>query len=122
MMTHWFARNEEMPPARVKEIDARPGGKYVVEVDSPDGKTYCMQGTYREVQPPERLAFTWWYEQADFESSQVTVEFFAAGPDATEVVLTHELLPDKAREPHREGWEECFDMLERALRGESGSA
>jgi uncharacterized protein YndB with AHSA1/START domain len=121
LMTHWFARNDEMPPARVNEIEAHPGGKYLVEVDSPDGKTYRLQGIYCEVQPPERLVFTWWYEQADFKSSQITVELFAAGPDVTEVVLTHELLPDKDREPHRKGWEECLDMLERTLRGEFGN-
>jgi uncharacterized protein YndB with AHSA1/START domain len=120
MMTYWFARNEEMPPARVNEIDARPGGKYLVEVDGLDGKTYRLQGVYREVKPPERLVFTWWYEQASFDNSQITVEFYAAGPDATEVVVTHELLPEKEREPHRKGWEECFDMLERTLRGEFG--
>lgn len=117
LMTHWFARSGKMPPARVKEIDPREGGKYLVEVDSPDGQTYRLQGTYREVRPPERLVFTWWFEQADFESSQITVEFLGAGQDATEVVLTHELLPKKEQEPHRKGWEECLDLLERTLAG-----
>ena len=42
LMMHWFGRNGEMPPARVNEIDARPGGKYLVEVDSPDGDTYRL--------------------------------------------------------------------------------
>jgi glutathione S-transferase len=121
LMTYWFARNDKMPPARVGDINPRAGGKYLVEVDSPDGKTYRLQGIYREVQPPERLVFTWWYEQADFKNPQISVEFFAAGPDTTEVVLTHELLPEKEREPHRKGWEECFNMLERTLRCEFGS-
>ncbi|WP_433330264.1 SRPBCC domain-containing protein [Spirillospora sp. CA-294931] len=40
------------------ELDARPGGNWVVEYRSPDGETYREYGEFREVVDPERLVFT----------------------------------------------------------------
>ncbi|MBI3404999.1 MAG: SRPBCC domain-containing protein [Acidobacteria bacterium] len=122
-MTGWFARGApSMPPAKIIEADVRTGGRYTVEVECPpvakDGETkyYRMQGTYREVRPPDKLVFTWWYEGADFEKSLVTVDFRKMGQsNFTEITLTHELLSEKEREGHRKGWEGCFDMLEKTL-------
>lgn len=122
MMTHWFARNAKMQPAKVIQADARPGGRYHVEVIChPDPKVYAIQGTYREVRPPEKLVFTWWYPGADFEESLITVDFRTLGQsNFTEVTLTHELLPtEKQREDHRQGWEECFDMLGVVLKAQA---
>lgn len=116
VMTQWFARAPDMAPVVVIEADARPGGRYRVDcLGQPDNKVYKMTGTYQEVNPPAKLVFTWWWEGADFEPSRVTVEFREVGPAATEVILTHELLPESQREEHRKGWIGCFEMLERAL-------
>jgi len=122
VMTQWFARAPDMQPVTVVEVDARPGGRYRVDcVGQPDNKIYKMTGTYSEVSPPAKLVFTWWYEGADFEQSRVTVEFREISPASTEVILTHELLPESQREGHRKGWIECFEMLERALSKEANS-
>ncbi len=133
-MPRWFGRGiKEMPLTKILELDARTGGHYKVEVScppevrpaeqerersasAPDYRIYRMQGTYREVRPPERLVFTWWWEGADFRDSVVTVEFRTLGQsNFTEVTLTHELLPEKEREDHRQGWEGCFDRLQETL-------
>jgi uncharacterized protein YndB with AHSA1/START domain len=115
MMSKWFARGPDTPPGIVIHNDPRPGGVYVVDVFGKDGLKYRMQGAYKEVEPPNRLSFTWWYDRADYGPSLVTVEFRPAGPGATEVILTHEQLPERMQEGHRKGWVECFEMLERAL-------
>lgn len=117
MMAKWFARDATMPPVKVVEVDARPGGRYCVEaIAPPDNKLYRISGIYREVRPPERLVFTWSWEGADFKDSVITVDFRQLGQsNFTEVTLTHELLPEKWREDHRKGWMGCFDELERAL-------
>jgi uncharacterized protein YndB with AHSA1/START domain len=116
MMAKWFARGPGYSPTKVIEADVRAGGKYRIEVS--DGKTlYRGSGTYREVQPPEKLVFTWTWEHDDFPESLVTATFQPVGQsNFTEVVLTHERLPERALEPHRQGWEECFDVLEKAMR------
>jgi len=125
-MTKWFARGAaQMPPAKILEADVRPGGKYRVDVECPVAndlrqmRTYNMQGTYKEVRPPERLVFTWWWPEADFQESLVTVDFRTLGEsNFTEVTLTHTQLSDKERESHRAGWNGCFDMLDKVLKGE----
>lgn len=118
LMARWFCRCAGHPPTRVLQADVRTGGGYRLEVQG--DKLYRGWGVYREVRPPERLVFTWNWEHDEFRDTLVTVEFRSLGQSGfTEVTLTHELLPtEKARTEHRQGWGECFDMLERTLRGD----
>jgi uncharacterized protein YndB with AHSA1/START domain len=37
------------------DIDLRPGGRYLIDMTGPDGKSYPTEGTYLEVTPPQRL-------------------------------------------------------------------
>ncbi|HKC23896.1 MAG TPA: SRPBCC domain-containing protein [Thermoanaerobaculia bacterium] len=99
-------------------VDLRPGGKYRFTMRSlPDGEPYFLVGTYREVQPPERLVYTWTWRGTSMEvqDSLVTVQFHDR-EGSTEVVVTHELLPsDAARERHTKGWTGCLDRLQEFL-------
>jgi uncharacterized protein YndB with AHSA1/START domain len=116
-MTKWFARGTEQNTVTRMDADVRPGGKYAVHILSSDGKKYHMSGTYREVRPPEKLVFTWiWEDAPDFWESLVTIEFRRLGQSAfTEIVLKHELLAEKYRADHQKGWISCFDLLDKAL-------
>lgn len=69
-------------------------------------------GTYREVDPPKRLAYTWrWESDPDSPDTLVTVEFRDRG-GSTDVVLTHELFPnEEARRQHDQGWTACLEKL-----------
>lgn len=42
---------------RVRELDARPGGRYAFEMIAPSGKSCIMAGVYRTVIRPEHLIF-----------------------------------------------------------------
>lgn len=42
----------------VCEIDVRIGGALRIRMRGPDGSIYPMKGEFREIVPPERLAFT----------------------------------------------------------------
>jgi len=42
----------------VCEIDVRIGGALRIHMRGPDGSIYPMKGEFREILPPERLAFT----------------------------------------------------------------
>ncbi len=116
-MTKWFARGTEQNNITKMEADVRAGGNYRVHVETPEGKTYHLSGSYREVQPPKKLVFTWkWEDQADFGETLVTVEFRRLGQSTfTEVVLRHELLGEKWRADHNKGWIACFDLLEKMV-------
>ncbi len=101
----------------VAEIDARPGGRYRVEMLSSEGNTYVATGEFREVAPPERLVFTWVWGEGEMAGHEtlVTVELRDHG-GATELTLTHERFPDAAkRDMHNQGWSSSLDCLAEIL-------
>ena len=98
------------------EVDLRVGGKYRFSTQDTDGNIYYISGTYREIQPPSKLVFTWvWaYEisNPNQEIMLVTVEFAPQG-DTTRVLLTQEHVADQqALEGHQGGWRDCFNRME----------
>ncbi len=117
MMTKWFARGTEKNSISRMEADVRVGGEYHVNVRDPEGKTYHISGTYREVRPPEKLVFTWvWEDQPNFPETLVTIQLRRLGQSSfTELILKHELLPAELRADHNKGWIACLDLLEKAL-------
>ena len=102
------------------KVDARVGGKYRLQVRRPDGEYFTTAGAYREVNPPERLVFTWAFEKdgsgeefGEVEPPEmlVTVEFKARGQQ-TELTLTHEKFASvESRDRHEDGWNRCLDSL-----------
>lgn len=114
----WFIEPSEGSWTKEPELDARPGGHYRFTGES-GGKPWSIHGTYREVKTPEKLVFTWQWEDhfatGDSGDTVVTVEFFDRSGH-TEVVLTHERFPSEAaRDEHAKGWEGCLDAIQRLL-------
>ncbi|MEE9518624.1 MAG: SRPBCC domain-containing protein [bacterium] len=115
-LKRWFAPSDEFSTP-IAEVDLRVEGAYRIGMKPPDQEDmFIVVGTYREVQPPEKLIFTWSWEQGmDVGETLVTVEFSDLG-GSTEVVLTHELFPnEQARDKHNEGWSGCLERLEKIL-------
>ncbi len=104
----------------VTTMDPRPGGAYRMVMHRPDGGTHIGQGIYREVLPPQRLAFTWAWQDATGKRGHetlVTIILRAVG-DATELTLCQEIFESKdACERHEHGWTGSFDKLEEVLAG-----
>ena len=46
----------------VDTMDVKPGGAWRFVQKAPDGSEYAFRGEYREVVPPERLAYTFEFE------------------------------------------------------------
>ncbi|HEU5395595.1 MAG TPA: SRPBCC domain-containing protein [Verrucomicrobiae bacterium] len=105
---------------RSAKSDPRVGGRYRLQVQRPDGEYFTTVGTYREINPPERLVFTWQFEKdgsgdefGEVEPPEmlVTLEFKARGKQ-TELTLTHEHFGSvESRDRHNEGWNRCLDEL-----------
>jgi uncharacterized protein YndB with AHSA1/START domain len=55
-LAQWWGPKGFINP--VCEIDARVGGALRIHMRGPDGSIYPMKGEFREIAPPERLAFT----------------------------------------------------------------
>lgn len=100
----------------VAEVDLRVGGRYRVHMRAPDGSEHRVGGTYRVVDPPRKLVYTWlWDTNPKMGETVVTVEFRDVG-GSTEVVLTHEFFPTEAdRKDHEMGWTGSFDRLDELL-------
>ncbi len=102
--------------ARVAEVesDLKVGGRFRTRMEKPDGETYTAYGVYREIDPPNRLVYTWDWEEEAFQVGEtiVTVEFHDLG-ESTEVVVTHEGFPaQEATEGHLMGWTSCLNQYE----------
>lgn len=114
-MAKWWGPEGMTTP--ICEVDARPGGALYTCMRSESGEEHYLRGVFREVTPPERLVFTWVWQEGEMKGLEtvVTVEFHDRD-GATELVLTHEGFPaEAAREAHNEGWVSSFVCLTAAL-------
>jgi uncharacterized protein YndB with AHSA1/START domain len=92
------------------EVDLRVGGAFRIDMQSEHG-LHSHTGEYREITRPEKLVFSWSSINTQHEETLVTVELIERGQQ-TELVLTHEGLPDKeAGEMHAMGWGSILDRL-----------
>ena len=95
------------------KVDAREGGAYeiVMHVDSGPVR---HSGIYQTIDAPRRLVFTWNSVHAGPNDSLVTVEFRPDG-ETTEVIITHERLPESVRAGHTEGWTQLLESLAKTI-------
>ncbi|HUB15860.1 MAG TPA: SRPBCC domain-containing protein [Acetobacteraceae bacterium] len=95
-------------------LDARPGGTYRVAMRSPEGTLRTKRGVYQEVASPERLTFTYAWEDAAGEpghTMHVVVTFEARG-EQTLLTLRQTGFESVAEcDSHREGWTSCFERF-----------
>ena len=114
-LTRWFAPSDDYTVV-VPTLEARVGGRYVVEMRRSDGHVSKAVGTYRALDRPSKLVFTWgWEHEPGAGETLVTVELIERGR-TTELVLTHERFPtEESREQHNQGWTGCLNRLEAAL-------
>jgi len=107
----WFAPTAEHAVI-VHALEARVGGAYHLEIRHSSGKRHVVRGTYRELDRPDKLSFTWrWDEDTAGPDTLVTVTLTARG-DATDLVLRHERFADEAAaREHNKGWTGCLDRM-----------
>jgi len=106
------------------EVDLRVGGAVrVVMRDPAKDAEHGGGGTYVEVEPPTRLAFTWIWDD-DTRRTLIELDFEEAD-GVTTVSFTHSGLWDEAAvRSHEGGWGRILDNLGRTLEAgrQSGSS
>ncbi len=111
------ALSEWMRPGSIKRsqarTDARVGGKYEVRMYGESGEI-LHHGVYRQIDRPRRLVFTWHSPFAGEQETLVTVDFVVQPDQRTEVIVTHEQLPEDARAAHSRGWTSGLEHLDEA--------
>ena len=63
----WGCANSQISSC---EVDARPGGRWQIIMNMPDGSRHPFKGVYREVTPPARLVYTECYDRPEFGSPE----------------------------------------------------
>jgi len=96
-----------LPPrgatCKVTAIDPRRGGQFEAAMSMPDGRNIVVFGTYRDVQRPARLVFTW---QGDCfnASTLVTLTFRAEGTGTLMTLCQEGFDQDAMRAGFESGW------------------
>ena len=96
-------------------VDARVGGAYEVVMNYENGPKRHY-GEYRVIERNKKLVFTWYSDATHHAETLVTVEFNVASA-GTEIVLTHEHMPDhESGLKHTKGWTMALELLENLLK------
>ncbi|HZR14137.1 MAG TPA: SRPBCC domain-containing protein [Acidimicrobiia bacterium] len=101
------------------QTDPREGGSFRI-VMVQDETELLHSGTYREIDRPHRLVFTWSSHATRFRDSLVTVTFEPSSEGSTVVEIHQVGLPDEeARASHHRGWSEILRALDGSFRSDS---
>lgn len=103
----------------VPEVEFVPerGESLRIAMQPPEGEVFHLEGEFREVDPPSRLAYTFRWDPPDPDDREtlVTLSFRDRGDD-TEVELTQGGFATQERLAlHEGGWTESFEKLEELL-------
>jgi uncharacterized protein YndB with AHSA1/START domain len=112
----WFGPKDY--PCTQMTIDVRPGGRWRSCLTSLEtGEQLWVGGVYREIVPPERLVFTFAWEEEGERGLETVVEITLTERDGkTHMVLRQTpFQSDGERDGHRGGWGSAFDRLDDLL-------
>jgi uncharacterized protein YndB with AHSA1/START domain len=99
------------------QFDAVEGTDYRIAMQPPEGDVFHIHGTFREVEPPRRLSFTFVYEEPDPDDQETIVALtFEPTDPGTRVILDQGPFKTTARlELHRAGWTDTLERLARSV-------
>jgi uncharacterized protein YndB with AHSA1/START domain len=96
------------------ELDFRPDGAYRVCMRSPEGTEHWQRGVCRELVEPERLVFTFAWEDAQRRPGHETVVTVTFAEHGAKTKLTlHQAVFETvtARDLHQGGWASALECL-----------
>ena len=98
-------------------LDLRVGGTYHFTMQPPDGEAFHLSGDFLEVHPPDRLSFTFRWDEPDPDDREtVVVLSMNSVGGATALSLSQgEFATEGRLELHRQGWADSFEKLDEVL-------
>jgi uncharacterized protein YndB with AHSA1/START domain len=113
LVSRWLTPSPDIS-LTVLHFDFRVGGGYRFAYDLPDGRTVIVGGSYRAIERPSKIVFSWIIEPPDEHAgieSLVTVSIAPDG-DGAELAIRHERLTlAGAVARHAEGWRGALSRL-----------
>jgi uncharacterized protein YndB with AHSA1/START domain len=101
------------------DFEPRVGARYRISMQPPEGELFHLEGEFREVEPPGRLAYTFRWDPPDPDDREtlVTISLIDRGPE-TELRLVQSGFATEARYAlHEAGWTETLERLDQFLQG-----
>jgi uncharacterized protein YndB with AHSA1/START domain len=95
-------------------LDLRVGGIWRTVMQAADGARHIVGGVYRRLERPDRLAFTWAWEQPDGSRGHETLielTFVAADGGTRMILVQAEFADAEACTRHQGGWTSSFNCL-----------
>ena len=119
LATWWGPRGFTTPEI---QLDLRVGGGYRFTMQPPGEEAFHLSGEFLEIDPPDRLRFTFRWDEPDPDDRETVVELsLVLLGGATRLSLSQAEFATEARlELHRSGWADSFEKLD-ALLHTSGS-
>jgi uncharacterized protein YndB with AHSA1/START domain len=116
VMRRWFhaGPHVETPTA---EVDLRVGGRVRVVMRQADGTDFWAEGEYTVIERPQRLAFTWTFEDDPSNEQLIELEFSEEDGITTVLFVNSNISTDERRDAQQDGWQQCFDQIDRVLAG-----
>ncbi len=112
-IVQWWG-SEESHHVTAMAADLRPGGAWESTGKTHDGEAFTVSGTYRAVDAPRLVEFTWrhdWSENDDALETLVRYELIERD-GVTNLTVTHSGFTSVAdREDHARGWKEVLGWL-----------
>ena len=96
------------------EMDVRAGGAFRFGMRSPEGTDHWLRGVIREIVEPERLVYTWAWEDAEGKPGHETLltVTFAEHDGKTRLTLRQAVFESvTARDAHQGGWASSLHCL-----------
>ena len=96
------------------DMDIRVGGRYRFGMRSPQGTEYWKRGVYREIVEPERVVFTFAWEDAEGNPGHelLTTVTFADENGKTRLTLCQAMFAtQESRDGHFTGWTSCLERF-----------
>ncbi len=104
-LVQWWG-SEDTYHVTAMEADLRPGGAWKTTGTGRDGKSFSVSGTYRAVNAPRLVEFTWRYDWSAASAPETLVRYdLSEGDGVTNLTVTHSGFTDVAdRDDHVRGW------------------
>jgi uncharacterized protein YndB with AHSA1/START domain len=96
------------------DMDIRVGGAYRFGMRSPEGREHWKRGVYREIVEPERIVFTFAWEDANGNPGHellTTVTFAAEGRNTRLTLRQGRFEKAAGRDDHLAGWTSCLQRF-----------
>lgn len=110
----WFGSD---PNGKVLDVkfDVRVGGSFSVTFANSDGTEFTCHGIYREIEPNNRLVFTWGWANQPYVAELISLQFIPDGHGTSMFFEQSNIDPKTTLHNYEEGWRSTFRKLEKAL-------